>query len=149
MEMDWQSPRPFKRKKSPTLRYENKRRSAGGFTLLELIFALAILCLGVLFLSGLSITTLKVNRSSQNRTAALQLAQEKLETMKAQGFTELRGEVESGLSVGSLETIFRRETVVNIESSGNLADITVRVLWSGSVDSKLVHFSELFTRIAR
>ncbi|MFH0786989.1 MAG: prepilin-type N-terminal cleavage/methylation domain-containing protein, partial [Pseudomonadota bacterium] len=79
---------------------EVKRRQ--GFSLLELIFALGILSFGFLFLSNLSITTMKANKISQNRTAALQLAQEKIETIKTLPFSELRGEVEAGLKIGTL-----------------------------------------------
>jgi prepilin-type N-terminal cleavage/methylation domain-containing protein len=119
-----------------------------GFSLIELIFALGILSLGFLFLSGLSITTNKVNKSSQNRTAALQLAQEKIETIKTLAFSELRGEVENELTAGSIGTLFKRETLIQIEGSNKLANITVRVFWAGSGDPQSIHCSELYTRIA-
>jgi prepilin-type N-terminal cleavage/methylation domain-containing protein len=119
-----------------------------GFSLLELIFALGILSLGFLFLSGLSVTTMKTNKNSQNRTAALQLAQEKIESLKTLSFFELRGGVESGLLIGTLGTPFQRETIVQRGSRLNLADVTVRVSWSGSAKPEVLHFTELFTRIA-
>lgn len=119
-----------------------------GFSLLELIFALGILSVGFLFLSNLSITTMKANKISQNRTAALQLAQEKMETIKTLPFSELRGEVEAGLKIGTLGTLFQRETLVQKGISSSMADITVRVLWASASNPKHFHFTELFTRIA-
>ncbi|MBA4392863.1 MAG: hypothetical protein C0407_04855 [Desulfobacca sp.] len=128
--------------------FEKEGKNRKGFSLLELLFALGILSLGVLFLNGLSITTLKADKNSQNRTAALQLAQEKIESMKTLAFSELRGEVESGLKIGTLGTLFQRETLVQKENGSSLADISVRVLWPSPSNPKNLQFTELFTRIA-
>ena len=131
--MDW---RPMKMKKR------------NGFSLLELMIALGILSIGFLSLSNLSITVLKANKYSQNKTAALQLAQEKMESLKTVPFSELQGEVESGLKIGTVGTIFQRETTVEKGNSSSLADITVRVLWPSISSPTRFHATELFTRIA-
>ena len=132
----------------PDCPVEKEVGKSPGFSLLELIFALGILSLGVLFLSSLSITTMKANTISRTRTAALQLAQEKMESIKTLPFSELRGEVEAGLKIGTLGTLFQRETLVQKGISSSMADITVRVLWSSASNPKHYHFTELFTRIA-
>ncbi|MBI4767753.1 MAG: prepilin-type N-terminal cleavage/methylation domain-containing protein [Deltaproteobacteria bacterium] len=121
-------------------------KKRNGFTLLELIIALGILSIGFLSLSNLSIALLKANKYSQNKTAALQLAQEKMESIKNLSFSELKGEVESGLTIGTVGTLFRRETIVQKDSS--LADITVRVLWPSISGQARFHTTELNTRIA-
>jgi prepilin-type N-terminal cleavage/methylation domain-containing protein len=124
------------------------RKGDRGFSLLELVFALAILNIGFLFLSGLSISITKANKLSQNRTAALQLAQEKMEFLKTLSFSELRGDNESGLKVGNVKTVFQRETIVQKGEGPSLADVTVRVRWPGSSNPNQHHSTELFTRIA-
>jgi type II secretion system protein I len=121
-------------------------KKRNGFTLLELIIALGVLSIGFLALSNLSISLLKANKYSQNKTAALQLAQEKMESMKTLSFSELRGESESDLTIGTVGTLFQRETVVQKDSS--LADITVRVLWPSLSGPARFHATELNTRIA-
>lgn len=119
-----------------------------GFTLLELVIALGILSVGTLFLSSLSVSTLKANTLSKNKTAALQLAQEKIETLRTLTFSELKGEVETGLKIGSLGTVFQRETTVQKGSGPLLAFIAVRVSWPNPSNQKQGHFTELVTRKA-
>ncbi len=125
-----------------------KSKQRNGFSLLELIMALGILSIGFLSLSSLSISTMKAGKHSQNRTAALQLAQEKLETIKTLPFTDLSGETETGLKTGNLGTIFQRETIVQKGIDSSLADIKVRVLWPMASNPVHFHSLELSTRIA-
>jgi prepilin-type N-terminal cleavage/methylation domain-containing protein len=119
-----------------------------GFSLLELMMALGILSTGVLALLSLSITTMKANRLSQNSTAALQLAQGKMESLKVLPVEELKGESESGLTTGTVRTLFRRETIVNRPGASGLAEITVRVLWPSGMHPGYWHVTEVFTKIA-
>jgi prepilin-type N-terminal cleavage/methylation domain-containing protein len=121
-------------------------KKRNGFTLLELIIAFGILCIGFLSLSNLSIAMLKANKHSQNKTAALQLAQEKMESIKSLSFSELQGGVEFDLTIGNVGTLFQRETIVQKDSS--LAEITVRVVWPGISGPGRSHATELNTRIA-
>jgi len=125
-----------------------KLKDMTGFSLLELIVALGILSIGLMFLFSLSITTMKANKYSQNKTAALQLAQEKMEAVKSLSFAELQGESESGLTTGTVGTLFRRETVVRKSADSSLADITIRVLWPSTINPASLHVTELATSIA-
>ena len=119
-----------------------------GFSLLELMAVLGILSVGLLGLLSLSVTTLKANYLSQNSTAALQLAQEKMESLKALPFEEFKGGIESGLTVGTVRTLFRRETLVNKQGAYGLAEITVRVLWPSAMNPGKWQVTEVFTKIA-
>ena len=121
-------------------------KKRNGFSLLELMVALGILCFGVLSLTSLSIGVMKANKHSQNKTAALQLAQEKMESLKNLSFSELQGEVESGLTIGTVGTLFQRETIVQKDSS--LAEITVRVFWPSVSKPTHSHSTILSTQIA-
>ncbi|OGP52196.1 MAG: hypothetical protein A2Y79_12960 [Deltaproteobacteria bacterium RBG_13_43_22] len=121
-------------------------KKRNGFSLLELMVALGILCFGVLSLTSLSVGVMKANKYSQNKTAALQLAQEKMESMKSLSFSELQGEVESGLTIGTVGTLFQRETIVQKDSS--LAEITVRVFWPSASKPAHFHSTVLSTQIA-
>jgi prepilin-type N-terminal cleavage/methylation domain-containing protein len=125
-----------------------KIKNRNGFSLLELIIALGILSIGFLSLSHLSISVMKANKYSQNKTAALQLAQEKMESLKTLPFSELKGEVESGLKMATVGTIFQRETIIEKGSGASLADITVRVHWPSISCPTRLHATEISTRIA-
>ena len=123
-------------------------KKRNGFSLLELIIALGILSIGFLSLSHLSVSVMKANKYSQNKTAALQLAQEKMESLKTLPFSELQGEVESGLKMAKVGTVFQRETIVEKGVGAPLADITVRVYWLSISCPTRFHTTELSTRIA-
>ena len=114
--------------------------------MLELMIAIGILSIGFLSLTNLSVALLKANKYSQNKTAALQLAQEKMESIKTLSFSELQGEKEDDLTVGNVGTLFQRETIVEKDSSS--AIITVRVIWPGLPGVSRVHAAELRTLIA-
>jgi Tfp pilus assembly protein PilV len=122
------------------------RKNKDGFSFLELVFALGILSIGFVSLSNLSISEMRANKYSQDKTAALQLAQEKLESLKALSFSELEGGAESNLTVGNVGTHFQRETLVRKDAS--LAEITVKVSWSSRSNPTRFHVTELTTRIA-
>lgn len=119
-----------------------------GFTLLELLIALCILSVGLSALFGLYVTVIRTNNYSYLNTVALQLAQEKIETLKATPYAELEAQVESGLRIGSLQTIFQRETSVQKGSAVSLADILVKVSWPAPIAIRRFHSVELFTRMA-
>jgi len=119
-----------------------------GFTILELVLALGILSIGLLFLSALLLTVIRTNNYSYLNTVALQLAQEKIETLKATPYAELKAQVESGLRIGSLQTVFQRETSVQKGSAVSLADILVKVSWPAPAAIRRFHSVELFTRLA-
>jgi len=119
-----------------------------GFTILELVLALGILSIGLLFLSALLLTVIRTNNYSYLNTVALQLAQEKIETLKATPYAELEAQVESGIRIGSLQTVFQRETSVQKGSAVSLADILVKVSWPAPIAIRRFHSVELFTRMA-
>jgi len=119
-----------------------------GFTLLELLIALCILSVGLSALFGLYVTVIRTNNYSYLNTVALQLAQEKIETLKATPYAELEAQVESGIRIGSLQTVFQRETSVQKGSAVSLADILVKVSWPAPAAIRRFHSVELFTRMA-
>ena len=100
-----------------------------GFSLLELILALGLVSLVVLFSSNFLITVIHAQAFSQNRTAALALAQEKMEDLRAQPLASVHNEREEGITNGNLNTFFLRETTVVRNGSPAFLRISVRVTW--------------------
>ena len=102
-----------------------------GFSLLELVLALGLVSLVVLFSTNFLVTIIQANGFSQNHTAALALAQEKMEDLKSRPVSELGNESEVMVTNGNLSTFFRRETSVAKSGPEALWRISVRVSWSG------------------
>lgn len=59
------------------------RRSSGGFSMIEVLIALVILGIGLLGLALLQTMNLRYTKSAQQRTQAINLASELLDTMRA------------------------------------------------------------------
>jgi type IV pilus assembly protein PilV len=59
------------------------RRSAGGFSMIEVLIALVVLGIGLLGLALLQTMNLRYTKSAQQRTQAINLASELLDTMRA------------------------------------------------------------------
>lgn len=119
-----------------------------GFTFLELLVALGILSVGFTALAQLSMAVMKADRHNRLKTAALHLAQEKMELLKGTPFETLRSEWEGSLSLETFSVPFDRETIVAKDPEGRIAEITVRTYWSSPTNASHRHRVELTTRLA-
>jgi prepilin-type N-terminal cleavage/methylation domain-containing protein len=68
---------------------EKKQHHKAGFTLLEVLIALAVFSVGMLGLLGMVATSIQANTLSQQTSVATNLAQDKLEEMKNMSFDSL------------------------------------------------------------
>ncbi len=80
-------------------------QSKKGFTLLEVLFALAIFSIGLMAIIGMTTMTIKSNYMSKNLTTAVHLAQNKLETLKAGLYDDIDN---AGLSDGNRPEFTRK-----------------------------------------
>jgi prepilin-type N-terminal cleavage/methylation domain-containing protein len=119
----------------------------GGFTLLEMVIALGLFSLVLLFSSNTLISIIKTNALSQNRTGALALAQGKMEFLKSQPVSVLKGEAEAQVINGNLPVVYRRETSISPGTTTGCVLVTVKVTWPSETASK-PHQVELATLIA-
>ena len=119
----------------------------GGFTLLEAVIALGLFSLVLLFSSNILVTIIKTNALSQNRTGALALAQGKMESLKSQPVSGLKGETEAQVTNGNLPLVYRRETSISPGTPPGCTLVTVKVTWPSETASKL-HQVELATLVA-
>jgi type IV pilus modification protein PilV len=107
-------------------------QSEDGFTLLEVLFALAIFSIGLLAVNAMTTMTIKSNYKSKNLTTAVHLAQNKLDELKAESYATVIDTSETGLD--SQETvgngIFNRSVTVTTQSDPNYKAVEVTVSWS-------------------
>ena len=114
---------------------------------MEAVIALGLFSLVLLFSTNTLITIIKTNGLSQNRTGALALAQGKMEALKSQPLSVLKGETEAQVTNGNLPVIYCRETSIIPGTPPGCALVTVKVTWPSETASK-PHQVELATLIA-
>jgi prepilin-type N-terminal cleavage/methylation domain-containing protein len=119
-----------------------------GFSLLELVLALGLISLVVLFATNFLVTIIQTNAFSQDRTAALALAQEKMEDLKARPAPAIVSEQEINVTNGNSGTFFRRATSITKIGREESLVIAVQVTWPRR-DGRGEHRVALSSQIAR
>ncbi|MFQ5918099.1 MAG: prepilin-type N-terminal cleavage/methylation domain-containing protein [Candidatus Binatia bacterium] len=106
-------------------------RNDRGFTLLEILVAVTLLSIGLLGVAGLTVGIMRGNRHSNMTTTATTLAQDKIEDVRANGY--------SGTPAGTFPEpynnadfpFYKRVTVVTDNTpSPNMKTVTVTVYWN-------------------
>jgi len=99
-----------------------------GFTLNEILISVALIAIGVLGFSVNTIGVIQGNYISSNFTIATNLAQEKMEEVKAQtSFTN--GTVTDSVT-GASGISFTRTRIISDFSGTDLKEVEVRVSWT-------------------
>ncbi|HHY13460.1 MAG TPA: type II secretion system protein [Thermoanaerobacterales bacterium] len=101
-----------------------------GFTLIELILAVAILAIIITPMFGLFSETFNNNRIAKGKTEAVALAQSKIEELKTLDFNELSvmvGNPQEEIPISEYPK-FNRSVNVSVEEPG-LLNIQVKVYW--------------------
>jgi prepilin-type N-terminal cleavage/methylation domain-containing protein len=122
-----------------------------GFTLLELLIALAILSVGLLGLAGLHIAAIRGNISGFKFSAASAVVQERLEELKALDAASAvlsSGNHDDGAVIVQGITFNRSYTVSDNTPVKGTSTITFTVTWTEPV-SGVVRTSRVFTRILK
>jgi uncharacterized protein (TIGR02598 family) len=98
-----------------------------GFTLIEIITALAIMVIGLLSILALFPVGFHASKRAADFTKVALFAQEKLEEVKMKGFDN----VDSFNGQSETEGIFSRQvTISQVTGYDNLKEITVKVTWT-------------------
>jgi type II secretory pathway component PulJ len=119
-----------------------------GFSLLELVLALGLVSLVVLFATNFLVAIIQTNAFSQDRTAALALAQDKMEDLKARLAPAIVSEQEFNVTNGNSGTLFRRATSITKSGREESLVIAVQVSWPRR-DGKGEHRVALSSQIAQ
>ena len=102
--------------------------SKGGFTVIEILVAMAILSIAILAIAAGATTVIRANQTSYFNTIATNLAQDKLEELKANPATLASGGPVT-TPVDSV-TFTRNWTVMADTPVGGLSQIDVTVTWT-------------------
>lgn len=109
-----------------------KNFGQNGFTLLEVLIALAIFSVGLLAVNAMTTRVIKSNYQSRNLTTAVDLAQNKLDALKAGDFDSIVVASETGLDSREVagEGIFDRRVTVTSSPDSDYKTVDVIISWS-------------------
>lgn len=104
-----------------------------GFTLLEVLFAIVILTIGLLGTAGLTTGIIRGNHFSKNLTSATAAAQSQLESVKSAGYSNATATNFPNDSVTMGGMAFTRTTTITTNSpAANMKTVSVTVTWTES-----------------
>jgi type IV pilus assembly protein PilV len=117
----------FVRKLSPAI-----RRGAAGFTLVEILVAMTIFAIGVLGLAAGTMNVLRTNSTSQLSTSAINLAQSKIEELRAMSAAAFAGLSSPGsdTATASGKTFNRTWQITANSPVAGVTKIDVTVGWT-------------------
>ena len=116
---------------------KNKLFNNKGFTLIEVVIAMAVIAIGMFSIMGLIITATKGNSHSEKVTTATTLAQDKMEQIKGLGFNNANNAqgVEEYGSINGYNG-YRRVTTISIDTPmDNMVTGAVTVSWTPGAHS--------------
>ena len=104
------------------------KNESQGFTLLEVLMAIVILSVGLLGMASLTVGIINGNVFSKNLSTATTLAQDKMEELRAQNYSDVVGETKASLA--SPFANYKRQVVVDTTTLTDMKIVTVTVYWT-------------------
>lgn len=102
-----------------------------GFTLLEMVFAMALFAIGLLGVCQMTSGLMSNNAAARNRADATRLAQSTLETLGQVGYSEIAGSMEKDFDAAGVPGggVFQREVTVAEKAAPARKEVTVTISW--------------------
>ena len=116
-----------------------------GFTLIEIMITLVILSIGLTALAGLQVSAIKGNTFSKRMTAAVSIANEKLEQMKDTDYANILSESSTQITRSNMR-FTRQVTVTNNSPLANTKTVNVTVTWSDGSNSHSVPITTIISQ---
>jgi type IV pilus assembly protein PilV len=116
-----------------------------GFTLIEIMITLVILSIGLFALAGLQVSAIKGNAFSKRMTAAVSIANQKLEQIKDTAYANILSESSTQITQSNLQ-FTRQVTVTNNSPLANTKTVNVTVTWSDGSNSHSVPITTIFSQ---
>jgi prepilin-type N-terminal cleavage/methylation domain-containing protein len=122
-----------------------RRRRAGGFSIIEVLAAMALFAVVASAICSLATTSTRFTISNRHATAAAMLAQEELEELRGMAYDEVqsRGWL---ATVGDQDFSVDSEVTVNDPAAG-MKRIVVTVSWTGPEGYSTHELETIFTSL--
>jgi Tfp pilus assembly protein PilV len=110
---------------------QRKGKEAAGFSLLEMVFALGLLALGILATIQVAARVVRTNQLARDYAAGLSLAADKMEEIKSLGYGKVAGgyEPQAGARSPNGPNAFQRRITVTEQTSPRLKRVWIEVTW--------------------
>ena len=116
-----------------------------GFTLIEIMITLVILSIGLTALAGLQVSAIKGNTFSKRMTAAVSIANQKLEQIKDIDYANIISEASTQITQSNM--LFTRQlAVTNNSPLANTKTVNVTVTWSDGSNSHSVPITTIISQ---
>jgi type IV pilus assembly protein PilV len=116
-----------------------------GFTLIEIMITLVILSVGLTALAGLQVSAIKGNTFSKRMTAAVSVANQKLEQLKDTDYANILSESSTQITQSNMR-FTRQVTVTNNSPLANTKTVNVTVTWSDGSNSHSVPITTIISQ---
>lgn len=126
-------------------RKQGLRADNAGFSFIDVMLALVVLTIGVLALADLQVISSRSNTSSKSTTAAISLAEKKMEEIKGTVYTSVAAEPPTQVTASGLT--FTREVQVTTNSPVvNATTVKVIVTWSDASGTHTVPMAAIISQ---
>jgi type IV pilus assembly protein PilV len=116
-----------------------------GFTLIEIMIAVAIISIGLLALAGLQVSLIRGNALSQRMTAAVSVAEQTVEQIKKTPYANIQS-VPSTQVQASGFNFTSQVTVMNDSPLANTKTVNVTVTWSDGLKTHTVPLTTVISQ---
>jgi type IV pilus assembly protein PilV len=116
-----------------------------GFTLIEIMITLVILSIGLTALAGLQVSAIKGNTFSKRMTAAVSVANQKLEQLKDTDYANILSESSTQITQSNMR-FTRQVTVTNNSPLANTKTVNVTVTWSDGSNSHSIPMTTIISQ---
>jgi len=121
------------------------KSSIAGFSFIDVMLALVVLTIGVLALADLQIIASRGNTSSKNTTAAISVAEKKLEAIRNVVYANIAAEAPTQVTESG-QTFTRQVTVATNSPMTNAKTVTVTVTWSDNAGTHTIPMATIMAQ---
>jgi len=126
------------KKTSPLQKREKTHIRRQGFTLIEVLIALAILTVGLLAAAKMQISAIQGNYFSNNTSTALSLAEQKMEDLLGKTYTDAAvGDTQAGNNTNLSSLVIKDHEELNVNEEGVVGGGIYHRVWNVADDTPI------------
>ena len=119
--------------------------TAEGFTLIEIMIAIAIISTGLLAVGALQVSLIRANTLSQRLTAAISVAEQKVEQVKNTPYANIQSESATQIQASGLN-FTKQVTIIDDSPLINMKTVSVIVTWSDGLKTYTVPLTTIIAQ---